>query len=287
MKPNCISAYLTAEPQESCFPLQENTEQFPASLAFYLKRGQQLIFQSEQGLSPLPVPPSPLIFLVFSLEDCRDRNKAQWLRKLLLSGFSSWKLAALPLHFRCQCLWEKWSQHGDAVGGLGPFLPRGSCTWGDPALLKGGFVFWKQRGGAIGGLGEMWVKAGMFLRRFVRGLSTNNPKTCQNYCSMAWFLHSLKASSDLGWLEVGRYQEGLKPYGNSWAKPSFRKLWRNICRACSRQGEMKWQGETALIALSQQSSATFCFGHCINMKPKQEQGNQEVAAKNYLPGFTT
>lgn len=57
MKPNCISAYLTAEPQESCFPLQENTEQFPASLAFYLKRGQQLIFQSEQGLSPLPRAP--------------------------------------------------------------------------------------------------------------------------------------------------------------------------------------------------------------------------------------
>lgn len=58
MKPNCISAYLAAEPQESCFPLQENTEQFPASLAFYLKRGQQFIFQSEQG-SPLSCAPQP------------------------------------------------------------------------------------------------------------------------------------------------------------------------------------------------------------------------------------
>lgn len=77
MKPNCISAYLPAEPQESCFPLQENTEQFPASLALHLKRGQQFIFQSEQGLSPLPVPPSLLRhqFLVLNLEDGRGEKQ--------------------------------------------------------------------------------------------------------------------------------------------------------------------------------------------------------------------
>lgn len=60
MKLNCIFAYLMAEPLESRFALKENTEQFPASLAFYLKRGQQFIFQSVQGFSPLPVPPNQL-----------------------------------------------------------------------------------------------------------------------------------------------------------------------------------------------------------------------------------
>lgn len=60
MKLNCISAYLRAEPHESRFALKENTEQFPASLAFYLKRRQQFIFQSVQGFPLLPTPPSQL-----------------------------------------------------------------------------------------------------------------------------------------------------------------------------------------------------------------------------------
>lgn len=60
MKLNCIFAYLVAEPHESCFALKENTEQFPASLAFYLKRGQQFIFQSVQGFPPLLTSPNPL-----------------------------------------------------------------------------------------------------------------------------------------------------------------------------------------------------------------------------------
>jgi len=60
MKLNHIFACLAARPHESCFPLEENTEQFPASPALYLKRGQRFISQSVQGFSPLPALPNQL-----------------------------------------------------------------------------------------------------------------------------------------------------------------------------------------------------------------------------------